>query len=1169
MKPNEMLWLLGYNNLTLILEQERRHWLMKTDKDKQVQNKTSGDIFQGKIDNVGSDVIIESKKLPYKYDFISEIILKIAEQDSDPNDILSISKSAFPHSEEVNGLMMGVVKSINFMINGSSEYHIYKFKFSNAEEVVIPFGIGSDIEGVIATKWIKTSTPPTIEAYDRQSSSYSITRTLTFESSVTNPIWYYPIDENIQPFGLTDLGSGNYETDALTDNSDIGYPLFWFTCDNSAVGTNVSYTGDATGKRCMYISNDGTSTPFNGYVYTGLTSNCSPDLLPSSNVTISVSPKTGSFNGDISDFYIPLSNVIKFNQSDVTINFTPSGNNTLTMSNEINWVYNSNDGVYEISMNAFDDNNVDNASRTPLIPMLNVSFDQNIPFVKSTFDEGMSGIKLSSSVSDENRYPYGLNQIEGLPEWMNELSDDGISPESLIAYAYHVPAGYSGDPNDLQGAGLMIDPGLLPGDDVSENDTKGRVYVLSNDPIEYENNAVAEYPKPARTAARICDIPTTIFDFDEATVESSAPIVDKKYTRTETSFTVEAKDRLYNKLQSRWVRPTACNNSGVPICDIDTDTFNGKFAFASETQLNQVDMYHENNRFRETVNLNPMVEIFRETTENNETVHSPNVTVYTITNGGSGYNVNDTGVCVVGGFSFTYRVTSVSGGVVTTCDLVFNYDVETIPSINISNFDNLDYATGLTNEYGTSPYNPATSGTGLKFILRVDPTYLATILPKRGEFFTDLFALVRTGDGLFAYKFKIDESSISDPKPGKWVKDMKLSEYESDTTSIVDGGLSTRNSYLNSIIPTVRMLPIANWNEGYEELSIKVTQTATMLNIIDPLVIPVLPTNPSDKTIIVDDDEDKEEDEKEQYADMCKLYGKWHRGFVNAHSETMVRSYLKSNGLVHFDCYIVWKWDSTDANEKNFHYAIIHRGLNNFLSTDSQTLLPETDLKFNKYVHSNGNTTIVYNHPVIGPMTWIYDPNYQMKETYYVDPETMELHVIRTKMTYEDIDIIPDSTITNTRLVNHSSGYLDCYVLTTNPISARFNPNDSSNIPPYNQPDLTLIASGNGYIGDNINDFVGVNNYKNLFGNWRLVFPRVNSVSFQNDLTNTKWVPMKMQIVKGRDVAVGSSTRITDDNGNDVTTKNVVITEVVNSETHNTEFQMIAFNSKTGKWEKI
>ena len=65
--------MLGYNNLSLILDQERKHWLMKTDKKKQVQDKTTGDLFQSQIDNIGSDIIIETEKLPYKFDFIPEI----------------------------------------------------------------------------------------------------------------------------------------------------------------------------------------------------------------------------------------------------------------------------------------------------------------------------------------------------------------------------------------------------------------------------------------------------------------------------------------------------------------------------------------------------------------------------------------------------------------------------------------------------------------------------------------------------------------------------------------------------------------------------------------------------------------------------------------------------------------------------------------------------------------------------------------------------------------------------------------------------------------------------------------------------------------------------------------------------------------------------------------
>ena len=66
MVPNKLLRVLGYNNLSVILMQERRHWLLKTNKNKQIQDSVTGDVFQGRIDNAGADIVIESKKLPYK-----------------------------------------------------------------------------------------------------------------------------------------------------------------------------------------------------------------------------------------------------------------------------------------------------------------------------------------------------------------------------------------------------------------------------------------------------------------------------------------------------------------------------------------------------------------------------------------------------------------------------------------------------------------------------------------------------------------------------------------------------------------------------------------------------------------------------------------------------------------------------------------------------------------------------------------------------------------------------------------------------------------------------------------------------------------------------------------------------------------------------------------------
>ena len=132
--PKKLFWMLGYNNLSIILEQERRHWLLKTDKNKRIQDKLTGDMFQGQIDNIGSDVVIESQKLPYKYTITSSIKF----DDDAANDVLSINNSAFPHSAMVNGLMFARIMSTNYAY-GNNDINHYKIKFENAEKCIIPF----------------------------------------------------------------------------------------------------------------------------------------------------------------------------------------------------------------------------------------------------------------------------------------------------------------------------------------------------------------------------------------------------------------------------------------------------------------------------------------------------------------------------------------------------------------------------------------------------------------------------------------------------------------------------------------------------------------------------------------------------------------------------------------------------------------------------------------------------------------------------------------------------------------------------------------------------------------------------------------------------------------------------------------------------------------------
>ena len=65
--PNKIIYYGGTNVLGFLMNQERKHWLLKTDKKKQVQDDVTGDIFQGQIDNRGSNIVVKSEKVPYKH----------------------------------------------------------------------------------------------------------------------------------------------------------------------------------------------------------------------------------------------------------------------------------------------------------------------------------------------------------------------------------------------------------------------------------------------------------------------------------------------------------------------------------------------------------------------------------------------------------------------------------------------------------------------------------------------------------------------------------------------------------------------------------------------------------------------------------------------------------------------------------------------------------------------------------------------------------------------------------------------------------------------------------------------------------------------------------------------------------------------------------------------
>lgn len=196
----------------------------------------------------------------------------------------------------------------------------------------------------------------------------------------------------------------------------------------------------------------------------------------------------------------------------------------------------------------------------------------------------------------------------------------------------------------------------------------GRVYIITNDPSEYENNTKTQFTKAARTFARICDIPTTFSQLIHITGFVPTVIVDKKYVHCDAAFLNDDNERLWNYLYYMWAE------IGHQVSDgrgnqISTNV--GIFSYDTNLDLTfrtTGGIYH-GSRYTKKINLNP-------------TVMSVEITK-TASSTGAGYEVNDKFTFYVGGRLVIGTVDSVYNGGVNG----FTLDMIDSDVINIANLD--------------------------------------------------------------------------------------------------------------------------------------------------------------------------------------------------------------------------------------------------------------------------------------------------------------------------------------------------------------------------------------------------------------------------------------------------------------------------------------------------
>ena len=216
-----------------------------------------------------------------------------------------------------------------------------------------------------------------------------------------------------------------------------------------------------------------------------------------------------------------------------------------------------------------------------------------------------------------------------------------------------------------------------------------RGYLISNDVAKYENNDETVYPKPGRTIARICDIPTTMIQMTNIPDYAPSILINwntsyLQYVRTFCNYELNDIERLRNNPYDKMVK----YNNIIPIFPNGYDITN----VLDETG----DRYKHKSHLSETMNLT-----FGIGGNTNMVVNEP----------GDGYTNGDIFKFNIGGSFFTGVVIDSNNGKPTTVTTIEDNVIDTpINNINVSNLPN----------HVTTYVCTTVSGTGSGLIINLD-----------------------------------------------------------------------------------------------------------------------------------------------------------------------------------------------------------------------------------------------------------------------------------------------------------------------------------------------------------------------------------------------------------------------------------------------------------------
>lgn len=290
----------------------------------------------------------------------------------------------------------------------------------------------------------------------------------------------------------------------------------------------------------------------------------------------------------------------------------------------------------------------------------------------------------------------------------------------------------------------------------------GRVYIISNDPTKYVNNHASKNPnpKPPRTFARICDIPTEYAQI--IGLENLCPtfILDTEYVRTESNYLSTDIDMVWNKRKQEHVihsgnRYVFDRNNTADYNTIATTDFPNWVYLISYVDLND----------------------------------STNVTFTFISATTQGYDIGDEFDFYIGGISVKGRVADTNSGTVTSV-LYLNQitgEYESTPlfadgAMNVLNFPNHEVTYDTNTRSGV--------GEGLQIVININETYYDSLHKTKDGVLPDT---------IFFYKDEYDVISIYEYTSSGFVKKDQVTGLYSYKNSY-DTGRSRKYDLLDSFL---------------------------------------------------------------------------------------------------------------------------------------------------------------------------------------------------------------------------------------------------------------------------------------------------------------------------------------------------------------------------------